>query len=151
MPTSPNNIPNQAAPNHRPRFAFAMRFEFDYRFFAPPTLSAAVGEPQHWPFHPLYLKTQRNRGERAAFAPSAKARVWTRQRTGATRRVATMIVLALIASASAISARMTRGHHSVATQRTNEGAPANRHHILASAEALRNLTIRFACHAQRRV
>jgi len=39
--------PNKAAPpNPRQRFAFAMSCKFDYVFCAPPSLSAAVGEPQ---------------------------------------------------------------------------------------------------------
>jgi hypothetical protein len=38
---------NKAAPpNRRLRFAFATSRKLDYRFWAPPPLSAAVGEPQ---------------------------------------------------------------------------------------------------------
>jgi hypothetical protein len=37
-----------AAPNRRPHFAFAMLCKFDYYFYAPPSLSAAVGEPQRF-------------------------------------------------------------------------------------------------------
>jgi len=35
-----------AAPNRRPRFAFAMFSGIEYLFCAPPRLSAVVGEPQ---------------------------------------------------------------------------------------------------------
>ena len=43
------NWPNKAAPpNRRPRFAFTMSWKFDYLFYAPPSLSAAVGEPQRF-------------------------------------------------------------------------------------------------------
>jgi hypothetical protein len=38
---------NNAAPPNRPRrFAFVMMNKFDYLFCVPPSLSAAVGEPQ---------------------------------------------------------------------------------------------------------
>jgi hypothetical protein len=40
---SPNNAP---APNRRPRFPLATMFASDYDFCAPPSLSAAVGEPR---------------------------------------------------------------------------------------------------------
>ena len=40
-------LPNKAAaPNRRPRFAFAALLEFAYSFCAPPSFLAAVGEPQ---------------------------------------------------------------------------------------------------------
>src|SRR5207249_5420455 len=42
-----------ASPNRRPRSPFAMSHKFDYLFCAPPSLSAAVGEPQRWPLRAM--------------------------------------------------------------------------------------------------
>lgn len=53
------------------------------------------------------------------FVRSAKAQDWIRQRIIATQPVDMMIVLVVAATASATSTRMTRGHHSMTTQRSN--------------------------------
>lgn len=37
---------NVASPNRRLRFSFAVSRKFDYPFCGPPSLSAAVGDPQ---------------------------------------------------------------------------------------------------------
>jgi len=41
-------IQRSTPPNRRPRFAFAMSCRFDYCYCVPPSLSAAVGEPERW-------------------------------------------------------------------------------------------------------
>src|SRR5207249_11877298 len=53
-----------ASPNRRPRSPFAMSGNFDYCFCAPPSLSAAVGEPQRSAAPPLKVGLRTIKTER---------------------------------------------------------------------------------------